>query len=97
MNTENNTNSAVVPLKTRGRKKISFSFPTGEFKVKDIAKERGVSVAFVFTKIKEAGGRIVKTRTEGRIEGKKGKPACYFQYVSGELAEEVVPAFSICE
>jgi hypothetical protein len=66
-------------IKTRGRKKLPFSFPEGPFKVKDLAKELNISVPLVHLKMKEAGDRITKM-SEDKIPGRKGRSAGLYQY-----------------
>ena len=74
------TDTEITPKKSnRGRKPIPFTFPAGEFKVKDLAAQYDVSVPFIHIKMKNAGDRVKKLRDE-RVAGRKGRSAGVYQY-----------------
>ncbi len=65
---------------TRGRKPIAFSFPSGEFKVKELAQTLNVSIPFIHIKMKQAGVKIKKLRFEKSAGATKGRSAGVYLY-----------------
>lgn len=64
----------------RGRKPKSFAFPAGEFKVKDLAQQLGISVPTVHIRIRAAGDKIKRTRKEQT--NRKGRAAWFYEFVN---------------
>lgn len=80
-----NTDTPTTPK--RGRKPINFSFPSGEWKVKDLAAQKDVSIPFVHLRMKEAGEKI-KWLREDKVPGQKGRSAGIYEYNESPATQE---------
>lgn len=83
MNTNEETSSS-----NRGRPRLKFKFPTGEFKIRELAEKNRVSINFVILKIKEAGDKVRELRKD-RAQGQRGRaPAVYIHEDETDTSNE---------